>query len=212
MLLYSFGDREVIMLPPARRCPSIQMCPLHSLYAALSVDFLFKAVRLLTVHQLLISGPKMGHHHTTSGMKKQSQLALFFSHGVFSQWQAHWLCVGPGWVCVPPHHCGTFLRYTPIQTEVEIDGVSQALGSLICNNSQAVYHCSPVPYQPVPCWEIYLRTVILSTKQHRDRTHRWLILKRHKLVYHHLVRGIYWSYCATDLLNHVKSAKDSHDC
>lgn len=34
----------------------------------------------------------------------------FFSHGVFSQWQAHWLCVGPGHVCLV--HCGTSPRYT----------------------------------------------------------------------------------------------------
>lgn len=36
----------------------------------------------------------------------------FFSHGVFSQWQAHWLCVGSGCVCLPPSTVGTSPRYT----------------------------------------------------------------------------------------------------
>lgn len=43
----------------------------------LSVDFSFKAVWLLTVHQVLISGAGMSHHQTTSGMERQSQLGLF---------------------------------------------------------------------------------------------------------------------------------------
>lgn len=43
----------------------------------LSVDFSFKAVWLLTVHQVLISGPGMSHHQTTSGMERQSQPGLF---------------------------------------------------------------------------------------------------------------------------------------
>lgn len=42
-----------------------------------SVDFSFKAVWLPTVHRVLISGPGMSHHPTTSCMERQSQLGLF---------------------------------------------------------------------------------------------------------------------------------------
>ncbi len=61
---------------------------------------------------------------------------------------------------------------------------------------------TPVPlrYQPAPCWEIYLRTVILSAKQPYTGTHRWLILSRHRLVYHCLVRELRYSY---SLLHHI---------
>ena len=47
----------------------------------------------------------------------------FFSHGVFSQWQAHWLCVGSGCVCLPSFTV-ELLRGTQIETEVETDAES----------------------------------------------------------------------------------------
>lgn len=137
----------------------------------------------------------------------------FFSHGVFSQWQAHWLCVGSGCVCLPASTV-ELLRGTQIETGVETGGESGTSGSFICNSNQAVYHTSPLHYQLAPCWEIYLRTVILSAKQPGTKTHRWLILSRHRLVYHCLVREICYSY---SLLRHRsgqscrESWKDAQD-
>lgn len=58
----------------------------------LSVDFSFRAVWLLTVHQILISGARdePSSNHIRHG--EAITAGPFFSHGVFSQWQAHWLC------------------------------------------------------------------------------------------------------------------------
>lgn len=138
----------------------------------------------------------------------------FFSHGVFSQWQAHWLCVGSGCVCLPASTV-ELLRSVQIETGVETDRESHTPGSFICNSNQAVYHTSPLHYQPAPCWEIYLSTVTLSTMQPGTGTHRRLILCRHSLVYHCLVKEICYStapvYCAPDLFNHVESWKDAQD-
>lgn len=147
-------------------------------------------------------------HHAWRG----NHSGAFFSHGVFSQWQAHWLCIGSGCICLPAClRSGTSLRYTDRDRGGDRRGESDASGSFICNSNQAVYHTSPLHYHPAPRWEIYLRTVILSAKQSGTRTHRWLILSRHTLIYHGPVRHVRYStaavYWATDLVNPADSWK-----
>lgn len=102
IVLYVQGrHREAIMLPPVRRCPSISMRLLCSLYAAscLSISHL----KLFASWQFIrFSSPRQGWaiirpHQAWRGNHSWA----FFSHGVFSQWQAYWLCVGSGRICLP---------------------------------------------------------------------------------------------------------------
>lgn len=95
-------------------------------------------------------------------------------------------------------HRGTSPRYT------DRDGRRQRASQIHRGHSSVTVtkQCiTPVPlhYQHAPCWEIYLRSVILSAKQPSTGTHRWLILSRHRLVYHCLVREIRYSH---SLLRH----------
>lgn len=69
--------------------------------------------------------------------------ALFFSHGVFSQWQAHWLRVGSGCVRLPASAVELLRGVCKIETGAEADWELDTSGSFICDGNQAVYHTSP---------------------------------------------------------------------
>lgn len=91
--------REAIILPPGKRCPSIPIRPFPICSSCLSISHL----KLFGSWQFIrFSSPGQGWaiirpHQAWRGNHSWA----FFSHGVFSQWQAHWLCVGSGCVCLP---------------------------------------------------------------------------------------------------------------
>lgn len=112
----------------------------------LSVDFSFRAVWLLTVHQILISGARdePSSNHIRHG--EAITAGPFFSHGVFSQWQAHWLCWF--WTRSSPLSLrrGTSPRYTDRDGRAGGDTqgrVRHTSGSLACDGNHVVYHSSP---------------------------------------------------------------------
>lgn len=96
-----------------------------------------------------------------------------------------------------------FSKGTQIEIGEGAGGESDTSDSLICNSNQAMYRTNPLHYQHAPCWEIYLRTVIFSAKQPSTRTRRWLILSRHRMVYHCLVTEI----CYSESLLHHRSGQ-----
>lgn len=181
----------------------------------LSVDFSFKAVWLLTVHQVLISGardePSSDYIRHGEAITVGPFLVMVYS----PKWQGHWLSAGYGYVCMSAFPA-ELRRSARTQTEVEADEGSNTSGSSICNSNQAVYHTGALHYQPAPCWEIYLNTVILSVKQLSIRTHTWLVLQRHRLIFHFRVRKKCYAtaqvYCAKDVWNHVESWKGCKTC
>lgn len=118
----------------------------------------------------------------------------FFSHGVFSQWQARWLC--SLWVRlspVPP-------RDTCARIETGGDG-GESLTRQARSSVTVTKQCNTQArrYQRAPRWEIYLRTVTFSAEQRRTGTHRWLILSRRRPAHHSPVTGTCYTH---SLLSH----------
>lgn len=107
----------------------------------LSVDFSFKAVWLLTVHQVLISGardePSSNHIRHGEAITARPFLVM-----VYSPNDKPTGCVGSGRVCLPFLHRGTSPRYTD-RDGWRQRGESDTSGSFICNGNHAVYHRSP---------------------------------------------------------------------
>lgn len=167
----------------------------------LSVDFSFKAVLLLTVHQVLISGPGMSHHQTTSGMERQSQLGLFKSWCVLPMTSPLAVLV-LGVFCFPTSTV-ELLWYTDRDGWRQRASQTHQAHSTVTVTKQHII----LYYHHAPCWEIYLRTVILSAKQRSTRTHRWLILSRHSLVYHCLVTEM----CYRNSLLHHRSGQSCRE-
>lgn len=126
----------------------------------------------------------------------------FLSHGVFSQWQAHWLCWFWVFFCFPTSTV-ELLWYTDREGwRQRASQTHQAHSSVTVTKQHIILY-----YQHAPCWEIYLRTVILSAKQRSTRTHRWLILSRHSLVYHCLVTEM----CYRNSLLHHRSGQSCQE-
>lgn len=163
----------------------------------LSVDFSFKAVWLLTVHQVLISGARdePSSNHIRHG---EAITAGPFLVMVYSPNDKPTGCVGSGHVCLPFLHRGTSPRYTDRDGWRQRVSQTHQAHSSVTVTTQCIT-AAPLHYQHAPCWEIYLRTVILSAKQLGTGTHRWLILSRRGLGYHCPVTDMCYS---NSLLSH----------
>lgn len=146
---------------------------------------------------------------------KDNHCLAFWSHGVFFP-------NDKATDCVPVVGAFAFLALQWILLEghrqemgTEADEGSDTSGSFIWNSNQAAYHASTQHYQPAPCWEIYLRTVMLSAKQLSIRTHRWFILRRNRLIFHFLVtercQTMSPVYCATDVFNHRELKEEEEE-
>lgn len=61
----------------------------------------------------------------------------FFSHGVFAQWQARWLCVGSGCVCLPASTV-ELLQGTQIETGVETESQTHQGHSSVTVTKQGI--------------------------------------------------------------------------
>lgn len=134
--------------------------------------------------------------------------AFFFSHGVFSQWQARWLCVGSGCFAPLPSTGSVpgveLLWDTQIETGAETAGVSETSRSSICNNEASSASRRPA-------------TLSVCALQSRTKRYTWALA-------YNVAQDTHWPiialsgeictstalvYCAADLFNHVASWEDA---
>lgn len=167
----------------SERPTSSIMFPICSFF--LSISSCLAADRSSASHLWASDEPSSDHIRHGEAISARTFLVMV----CFPQWQAPWLCVGYGWLsaCLSS---GTSQRYTDKDRGGD-RGESQThqVHPSVTVSKQCITPAH-IHYQPAPCWEIYLRTVILSAKQISTRTHRWLILSRHSLIFHCLVKEI----------------------